>query len=113
MGLTKAHPLEILGSDFRRILYILDISVLTVSPDTGFLHISRALETPVVGLYGYTNPKRYGPYRRFYDLVVDGYAEFPGEEYPISMANRDGMGRITKEMVMEKVELAIEKYLSP
>ncbi len=113
MSLTKARPLEILGSDFRRILYILDISVLTVSPDTGLLHISRALETPVVGLYGYTNPKRYGPYRRFYDLVVDGYAEFPGEEYPISMANRDGMGRITKEMVMEKVELAIEKYLSP
>ena len=113
IGLTKAHPLDTLGSDFRRILYILDMSVLTVSPDTGLLHVSRALETPVVGLYGYTNPKRYGPYRRFYDLVVDGYAEFSGEEYPISMANRDGMERITKEMVMEKVELAVKKYLLP
>lgn len=111
LGLTKAHPLDTLGDDLRRAIYLLDGSALTVSPDTGPLHISRALETPVVGLYGYTNPKRTGPYRRFYDLVVDGYAAFPGEEYPVSMEYRDGMKRITTEMVLEKVELAVERYL--
>lgn len=111
LGLTKAHPLDTLGNDLRRAIYLLDGSALTVSPDTGPLHISRALETPVVGLYGYTNPKRTGPYRRFYDLVVDGYAAFPGEEYPVSMEYRDGMKRITTEMVLEKVELAVERYL--
>jgi heptosyltransferase I len=92
-------------------MYLLDGSSLTVSPDTGPLHISRALETPVVGLYGYTNPKRTGPYRKYYDLVVDGYAEFPGEEYPISMEYRDGMKRITPEMVLKKVDLAVRSYL--
>lgn len=111
LGLTKAHPLDTLGDDLRRAVYLLDGSALTVSPDTGPLHISRALGTPVVGLYGYTNPKRSGPYRRFYDLVVDGYAEFPGEEYPVSMEYRDGMTRITTEMVLEKVELAVKTYL--
>ena len=111
LGLTKAHPLDTLGNDLRRAIYLLDGSALTVSPDTGPLHISRALETPVVGLYGHTNPKRTGPYRRFYDLVVDGYAAFPGEEYPVSMEYRDGMKRITTEMVVEKVELAVQRYL--
>ncbi len=111
LGLTKARPLDTLGNDLRRAIYLLDGSALTVSPDTGPLHISRALETPVVGLYGHTNPKRTGPYRRFYDLVVDGYAAFPGEEYPVSMEYRDGMKRITTEMVVEKVELAVERYL--
>ncbi len=111
LGLTKAHPLDTLGNDLRRAIYLLDGSALTVSPDTGPLHISRALETPVIGLYGYTNPKRTGPYRRFYDLVVDGYAAFPGEEYPVSMEYRDGMRRITTEMVVEKVELAVQRYL--
>jgi heptosyltransferase I len=82
-----------------------------VSPDTGPLHISRALETPVVGLYGYTNPKRTGPFRRFYDLVVDGYAEFPGEQYPVSMEYRDGMKRITTDMVLEKVDVALQHYV--
>ncbi len=111
LGLTKAHPVDTLGNDLRRAMYLLDGSVLTVSPDTGPLHISRALETPVVGLYGYTNPKRTGPYRKYYDLVVDGYAEFAGEEYPISMEYRGGMKRITTEMVLEKVDLAVQRYL--
>ena len=109
--LTRAHPIDALGDNLRRLTYILDGSALTVSPDTGPLHISRALETPVVGLYGYTNPKRTGPFRRFYDLVVDGYAEFPGEDYPISMVYRDGMKRITTEMVLEKLDFALQHYI--
>jgi len=111
LSLTKAHPIDAIGDDLRRLVYLLDGSALTVSPDTGPLHISRALETPVVGIYGYTNPKRSGPYRRYYDLVVDGYAEFPGEEYPISMDQRNGMKRVTAEMVLEKVDLAVRNYL--
>jgi heptosyltransferase I len=83
-----------------------------VSPDTGPLHISRALETPVVGLYGYTNPKRSGPYRLYEDLVVDGYAKHPDEDYPINMNYRpDGMGRVTVEMVCEKLDRAISHYV--
>ncbi len=111
LSLTRAHPLDALGDDLRRLVYLLDGSALTVSPDTGPLHISRALETPVVGIYGYTNPKRTGPYRRYYDLVVDGYAEFPGEEYPISTDQRDGMKRVTVDMVLDKVDLAVRNYL--
>ncbi len=111
LGLTNAHPVDALGDDLRRLAYLLDGSVLTISPDTGPLHISRALETPVVGIYGYTNPKRTGPYRRYYDLVVDGYAHFPGEEYPISADRRAGMKRVTVEMVLEKVDLAVRSYL--
>ena len=65
----------------------------------------------MVGLYGYTNPKRTGPFRSFYDLVVDGYAKFPGEEYPISMVYRDGMKRITTEMVLEKLDFALQHYV--
>jgi heptosyltransferase I len=97
-----------LGDDVRKLLWLLDGARLVVSPDTGPLHIARALETPVVGLYGYTNPRRYGPYRRFTELVVDGYARWPGEDYPCSMAHRtDGMTRVRLPMVLEKVELAL------
>jgi heptosyltransferase I len=65
----------------------------------------------VVGLFGFTNPKRSGPYRLFSDLVVDGYARYPGEEYGVSMARRPkGMGRISPEMILEKVELGLRRY---
>jgi heptosyltransferase I len=112
LGLTRAKPLNELGDDLRRLTYLIDGSDLLVSPDTGPLHISRALETPVVGLFGYTNPKRTGPYRKYVDLVVDGYARHPGEDYPITMQYRpDGMGRVSVEMVREKFELAVTKYV--
>ncbi|UCF18598.1 MAG: glycosyltransferase family 9 protein [Gemmatimonadota bacterium] len=109
--LSRARPLNQLGDDLRRLMYLVDGSDLLVSPDTGPLHIARALDTPVVGLYGYTNPKRSGPYRKYQDLVVDGYARHPGEEYPASMEyRRDGMGRITLDMVREKIDLAVSRY---
>ncbi len=109
-ALTRAHPIDLLGDDVRRLVWLLAGSALVISPDTGPLHIARALDVPVVGLYGYTNPKRTGPYRRFEDLVVDGYAEFPGEEYPVSPRYRDGMRRVTVEAVLEKVAVAKIHY---
>jgi heptosyltransferase I len=73
--------------------------------------MARALDVPVVGLYGATNPKRYGPYRRFTDLIVDGYARFEGEEYKLSMRHRpEGMKRVTVDAVCDKVGLALERY---
>jgi heptosyltransferase I len=109
--LARAEILDTLGDDLRRLIWLVDGAALTVAPDTGPLHISRAVETPVVGMYGQTNPKRAGPYRLFTDLVVDGYAEFPGEAYAPSMEYRDGMKRVTVEMVCEKIDLAMEKYV--
>jgi heptosyltransferase I len=101
-----------LGDDIRRLLWLLDGASLVISPDTGPLHIARALDRPVVGLYGYTNPKRYGPYRKYTDLIVDGYATEPGEGYPLSPEYRvDGMDRITVEMVLEKIDVAVTRYL--
>lgn len=108
---TGARVIDMLGDDLRRLAWLLDGSALLISPDTGPLHIGRALGTPAVSLFGYTNPKRSGPYRAFEDLVVDGYAEHPGEEYPISHAYRDGMRRVTVEAVLAKVALAMERYV--
>ena len=110
---TSADVADMLGDDLRRLTWLIDGSALLVSPDTGPLHIGRALGTPLVSLFGYTNPKRSGPYRAFEDLVVDGYAEHPGEDYPITNVYRDGMRRITVDGVLEKVSLAMAKYVKP
>ncbi len=100
--------LDARGGGLRRLLWLLGGSALVIGPDTGPLHMARAMEVPVIGLYGFTNPKRSGPYRLFSELIVDGYARFPGENYPLSMERRPaGMARITPEMVMEKVGIAL------
>jgi heptosyltransferase I len=92
-----------LGVPLRDLVAILDASELVISLDTAPLHMSVALERPVIALMGYNNPKRVGPYRRYHDLIVDAYGD-PGEDYPISYAHRLGrMPRITVRDVLERV----------
>jgi heptosyltransferase I len=111
LSLTNARPLDLLADDLRRLIWLLKGCAFVVSPDTGPLHIARAVDTPVVGLYGYTNPKRAGPYRKYQDLVVDGYAEYPGETYTPARIYRDGMERVTLDMVLDKVEICVSRYV--
>ena len=110
--LSRVKPINALGNDVRRLLWLLDGADLVISPDTGPLHMARALDKPAIGLYGYTNPKRYGPYRKYTDLIVDGYAHDPAEAYPLNTEYRkDGMLRVTVGGVLEKVKLALDRYL--
>ena len=110
MERAKHKPRSELGSGLRNLVSILDASALVLSPDTGPLHMSVALDRPVISLMGYTNPKRTGPYRRFHDLIIDAYGE-PGEDYPISMENRPGrLRRIETGHVIEKIQLWRDRY---
>ena len=113
MASTKATVVDTLGNDIRKLVWILEGSALLISPDTGPLHISRALGTPVVGLFGHTNPNRSGPYQAFRDLIVDGCEQHPGEEYIVIHKYRNRMKYITVENVMEKVSLALERLGGP
>jgi heptosyltransferase I len=107
---ARRKPRSALGSGLRRLVSILDGAALTLSPDTGPLHMAVALNRPVVSLMGYTNPKRTGPYRRFHDLIVDAYGD-PGENYPVSPEWRPGrMARITVRDVLDKVEVWRRNY---
>ena len=101
---AKQKPVSMLGSGLRRLAAIIDSAALVLSPDTGPLHMTVALQRPVVSLIGYSNPKRVGPYRWCRDLMIDAYGE-PGEDYPVSMENRlDRMPRISVRDVLDRVE---------
>jgi heptosyltransferase I len=110
MARARHKPRSELGSGLRNLVSILDASALVLSPDTGPLHMSMALNRPVISLLGYTNPKRTGPYRRFQDLIIDAYGD-PGEDYPVSMENRPGrMKRIETQHVLDKVQIWRDRY---
>lgn len=106
-ALTSASPVWGLGDGIRRLIWLLEGSRLVIAPDTGPVHIARALDVPVIGLYGHTNPWRVGPYRRFQDLWVDRYTE-PGEvPDPSRSEPRHGrMEQITVTDVLDRVERA-------
>ncbi|HUO53041.1 MAG TPA: glycosyltransferase family 9 protein [Gemmatimonadaceae bacterium] len=105
-------PRSTLGVPLRDLVAYLDASALTISLDTGPMHMAVALDRPVIALMGYNNPKRVGPYRRFHDLMVDAYGD-PGEDYPVSIAHRlDRMPRITVRDVLDRVERWRARYRS-
>ncbi|MEP7381636.1 MAG: glycosyltransferase family 9 protein [Gemmatimonadota bacterium] len=104
MSAARHQPISALGSGLRRLVSILDGSALVLAPDTGPLHISVALQRPVISLLGYTNPRRTGPYRAYHDLMIDAYGN-AGEDYPVSMENRPGrMPLISVDDVLAKVD---------
>ena len=60
-------------TSLRQAVGILQRAQVAVGPDTGLMHLSAAVGTPVVSLWGATSPARTGPYG-FADLVVQGRA---------------------------------------
>lgn len=100
-----------MGDSVKRLAWILDGSNLVIAPDTGPVHIARALGTPVVGVYGHTNPWRVGPWRAYQDLWVDKYTEpgtlpDPGNRKP----KWNVMPTIAVQDVMERISVAVDKY---
>lgn len=110
---TSARPLWAMGDPIRRMMWMLEGSALVIAPDTGPLHMARALETPVVGLYGHTSPWRAGPYRRYQDLFVDRYSDPGDEPDPSRFDPKLGrMEQITVDDVLERVERFRTRYLA-
>ncbi|MFP3980649.1 MAG: glycosyltransferase family 9 protein [Desulfobacterales bacterium] len=109
-SLCRCRPAAALEKPIRRTMLQLEGCRMAVAPDTGPLHIAVALGTPTVGLYGYSNPRRCGPYR-FHDLLVDHYND-PGEEdAPVTRKTKPGrMETIQPQEVIEKIEYGLSRY---
>jgi heptosyltransferase I len=108
---AQTEPAWGMGEGVRRLLWLLSGCQLVIAPDTGPLHMARALDIPVIGLYGHTNPWRVGPWRAFEDLWVNAYDD-PGQQPDPSdfTPKNDRMERITVDDVLARVRLAVEKY---
>lgn len=110
-NLTASHPVNALGDSVRHLMGILKGSALVIAPDTGPLHLAHAMDVPVVGLFGHTNPWRVGPWRKYHDLVVDRYTDAGELPDPAGYLPKDGrMAAITVAEVLEKVEVARCRY---
>jgi heptosyltransferase I len=98
---------DLRADDIGRLGWLLGSAALVVGCDTGPLHLGAALGAPSVGLYGATDPARYGPRHDGLDLVVDAFHD-PGEPWhPAERRRRPGrMDQIGVTDVLAKVELA-------
>ncbi|MGH9735159.1 MAG: glycosyltransferase family 9 protein [Candidatus Acidiferrales bacterium] len=78
-----------------------------VSADTGPLHLASALGTPVIGLYGPTDPARNGPYS-YADIVVrNPHASVT--TYRREASYSASMLSITVDQVLDAIERRLER----
>ena len=78
------------ATNFRELAHLLRNASLVIGGDTGPLHLAAALGTPVIGLYGPTDPQRNGPYEQL-ERVVE------------SFTSTRSMASITTDAVMARV----------
>ena len=91
----------------REAMLVLAKARVAVGPDTGPMHLAAALGTPVVSLWGATNPARTGPFG-YEALVVKGRAECSPCYFRRCSIGRLCMRSIAVESVLAKVGQALE-----
>ena len=106
----RTEPVVSLEKPIRKTMLQLSGSKIVVSPDTGPLHMAVGMGVPTIGLYGFSNPKRCGPYR-FHDLLIDKYNDPGQENLAITRKTKKGrMEKISSQEVIDKINLALERY---
>lgn len=116
--MAHPHRLNLCGRTTPKQLaaFLGEVDVL-IAPDTAAVHLARAMETPVIGLYAVAPPQLTGPYRRM-EYIVDRYPDavrrFLGKSpeqgrWNLRVHHPEAMQLISVEDVLEQ----LGKVLSP
>jgi heptosyltransferase I len=95
-------------TSLREAIGILARAKVAVGPDTGLMHLSAAVGTPVVSLWGATDPVRTGPYSNE-ELIIQGRAACSPCYLRRCPIGRICMQSIDVEQTIPKVEKALSK----
>ena len=99
----------------KELLAICRRARLVIGPDSGTLHMATTQNTPAIGLYAHSNPKRTGPYLSL-NNVVDVYNAsldalgIPPEKrrWGLRLKGKDLMRAISVSMVIESLTPFLE-----
>jgi heptosyltransferase-1 len=91
-------------TSLRELASVLAACDAMVSADTGPMHLAVAVGTPVIALFGSTNPDRTGPYGKRNIVLTSGIACSPCYRKPTCNGRIDCMKDLTPEAVRRAVE---------
>ncbi len=116
--IAPEHTLNLSGKTTpKQLSALLSLVDVLIAPDTGSVHIARAMNTLVIGLYAVASPKLTGPYQRMeycvdrYPQAVQKFLVKNPDQLPWNtrVHHPDAMALITIEDVMQQ----LEKVLGP
>lgn len=95
----------------KQLAALLEAADAVIAPDTAAVHLARAMNTPVIGLYAVAPPELSGPYRQM-DFVVTRYPDavrkFMGKDpdnvtWNTRVHHPEAMSPITVEDVLQQL----------
>ena len=101
------HPItDLTGkTSLKQLLALLKHTSLVLAPDTGPTHMAVAAGTPVIGLYGHSNPDRTGPYL-FRQYVVEVYHQSLLQQYGKTADQLKWGTRVKGADIMQQISIA-------
>lgn len=105
---AKMHStaLDLVGkTSLKQLTAVLRYADVVLAPDSGPAHIATTQETPVIGLYGHSNPKRTGPYNS-QEFVVSVYEQFAQQQYNKPLDDISWSSRVKGNHIMDAISLA-------
>jgi len=89
---------QVLSSSIAELIAVTRRAALAVGGDTGPLHLASALERPVVGIYGPTDPARNGPFGGRFEVLRHPESK---RDHSRHAAPEAGLLTITPDAVIE------------
>lgn len=105
IALCPFKPVNLVGkTSLKQLLAVLQKASLVIAPDTGPAHMAVTVNTPVIGLYMHSNPKRTGPYY-YQDYVVSHYEQEALRQYGKSLTELPWGKRCKGENLMQQIQV--------
>lgn len=64
-------------TNIKQLAYLISLAKLYIGNDTGPMHLSAAVQTPTIGIFGPPSPKKWGPYGKKHSYVWKGINPYP------------------------------------
>lgn len=98
------------ATNLKQLAALLERCGLMVTNDSGPMHIAAVVGTPVVAIFGPTNPKYQGPYGLMHEVVVKAGLECLGcNGVTCKIGTNECMVDLSVNTVMKAVEKAVNK----
>ena len=91
-------------TSLSQLLTLIAKAELVIAPDSGPAHMATIVNTPVLGLYAHSNPKRTGPYHSF-DSTVSVYDKLLKEQTGKSIDENPWGKRVKGENLMSLISI--------
>lgn len=109
---ARSRIIDLVGqTDLQQLMALLKTARLVVGNDSGPLHVAAALQAPLVGLYGPTDPAIVGPYGQIDGVVQVGADLVRKNRYSRNRCHR--IENITVERVLQAVQEKLCKAPQP